>query len=286
MDETMIIYAAFFLALSASLVALYLWKVNQRFKVELLSSEKFLSQEKESGKRYFDQIEEQKAKILKLEDSLKARKTESHELHLLRENYEKEHEEFEKAKESLRSLENKVEHHKVEAQALLAQVKELDAENSSLKKTNLEDLEGKASTMKKLSHEKKSLEKRFKDSENAYKTQKDHISKIEKDNKEMKIWLLRLKKRVQQSEHLYKTIRGQKDMLEERLENWEKALRLLSIWVLKKESKDLKEDMKLGELVSSALQASHQGTLVDDGEEASALEDNAEKQKAQGGSRV
>ena len=62
---------------------------------------------------------------------------------------------------------------------------------------------------------------------------------------------------------LHKSLQGQKQLLEERNSNWEKALVHLSKWVLKDESKILATN-SLGTLIGSALEKIKAGPLVND----------------------
>ena len=75
-----------------------------------------------------------------------------------------------------------------------------------------------------------------------------------------------LKKKLKQYHSFYVTMLSQKNMLEERLGNWEKALKSLSYWVLKQENINpkLKGEEALGELVSSALEITGLDSLVED----------------------
>ena len=66
-----------------------------------------------------------------------------------------------------------------------------------------------------------------------------------------------MKKRLKHYQHFYAMALSQKNLLEDKITNWEKALTILSCWILKKETKD----SHMGELVASALEKIGAGIL-------------------------
>lgn len=71
-----------------------------------------------------------------------------------------------------------------------------------------------------------------------------------------------LKKKLVQHNHMMKSIKGTKEMLEERIGNWETALRILSSHVLGSENTN--KHQKIGVLVGSALESIGQEILPEE----------------------
>jgi len=77
------------------------------------------------------------------------------------------------------------------------------------------------------------------------------------------LMLKRLKRKVSNLEHLLSSMRGLRELAEERNQNWEVALRHLAAWVLRQQGKKVSENMQIGGLVGTALEAINE-RLVDD----------------------
>ncbi len=173
------------------------------------------------------------------------------------------------AEESARALENQLEHYKTQTEVLLGQLAELDSEKVTIKglyekarESHATELDKAVGSLRedtqKLASRNEQLEKRL----NMMQTQYLQLKSREHEGQES---LQLLKRKVHQSDHLFKTIRGQKEMLDERLQNWETALRMLGTWILKDKGHRTEPTQKLGEVVAKALQVTHQGPLfVDD----------------------
>lgn len=167
------------------------------------------------------------------------------------------------------SLQNQVEQYKEEALALTSQIAEIDQEKRELRK----ELAGKehqiAEKLKKSmdeTHEKnreyknkiRELEKTISKSESEIARLKDLKADVNaEENKQ-------LKKKLNQYLYFYKTIRQQKEMLEERNANWEKALKLLANWIYQEKGSGLSTPTNLGELIGGALSLTRQPQLVVD----------------------
>lgn len=177
---------------------------------------------------------------------------------------------FKAAEETYRAVENQLEHYKTQTEVLLGQLTEIDSERASLKALYEKERESHGAELEKsvgslredhqkLASRNEHLEKRL----NMMQTQYLQLKAREHEGQES---LQLLKRKVHQSDHLFKTIRGQKEMLDERLQNWETALRILGSWILKDKGHIVDPNQKLGEVVAKALQLTHQGPLfVDDG---------------------
>ena len=72
------------------------------------------------------------------------------------------------------------------------------------------------------------------------------------------------KRRLSNAEHLYQTMKGLREMAEERNENWEKALTIFSKDILRKQNIAFQEGkLNLGELVGTALEALKEELITD-----------------------
>ncbi len=167
-----------------------------------------------------------------------------------------------------RVLSKERDHYATQTESLLAQLRELDREHSLMKKTYESGATEKSKEQERIMHglesENQRLQEQLKHAENSVKHLQMRLMEIQHCRSEDMANLKNMQHKSQQSDHLYKTIRGQKEMLEERLVNWERALNLLSVWVLQEtgKSNSLVAGAKLGELVTAALQASQQGQLL------------------------
>ena len=78
--------------------------------------------------------------------------------------------------------------------------------------------------------------------------QQSHHQEVEKDLGKMRDkWVdpevhFKLKRKVASLQRVYQVLKGQKDMAEEKLENWDQALRVMSQWVLKKCNQPIPKD--------------------------------------------
>ena len=206
----------------------------------------------------------------------------------LKERQEKQIAEFETVieaqKQSAGKAESKTEHFKSQIEALTLQIQEVDSEKREIR-IQLEDLtnsfnekiNARVSDLKKLV---KQSDKKVRDLEQELK-KKD--SKFEKAQEKLKtadpVILKKAKVKLSHYAHLYKLMRGQKEMAEERNQNWELALRLMSSWILEHIGQSVQKDDNLGTLVASALEATRLGPLVDDNNGLGFPEDKAHPEK-------
>lgn len=166
------------------------------------------------------------------------------------------------------SLENQVDHYRTQTEVLLTQIKELDFENVQLRKEQEKSLKEIATEKREANQIHQEESKKIRSSHARLESQvqalQTSLSEVQVREQKLIQLLQKIRRRVHQSDHLYKTIRGQKEMLEERNENWEKALRLLSFWILSDKKLTVDASINLGELVSKALVATQQGPLLCD----------------------
>lgn len=165
---------------------------------------------------------------------------------------------------------------KEQQNVLLTQLAEMDEEKNSLRHS-LENATVKAEEAQSKAYSKK------------IQTLQTSLNETKKKNKELEqIFLQKEKKlgdltdklkdfdpsalkkakiKISRYSHLYHLMKGHKEMVEERNNNWELALKLLSTWVLKQSQPGSEIPTNLGTLVASALDATKSGPLVDDSAE-------------------
>jgi len=174
--------------------------------------------------------------------------------------------EFTEAKSSFASQKERLEE---QIEVLVKQLKGQDREIVEFKGNY--ELERKS--QQALNKEALELRKKYERLDKEQKKRREKQDKLLLESKEQKNLLQRkeqeyekLKKKLKQYHSFYVTMLSQKNMLEERLGNWEKALKSLSYWVLKQENINpkLKGEEALGELVSSALEITGLDSLVED----------------------
>lgn len=179
----------------------------------------------------------------------------------------KEHQKELQAK--LENASSKAEHFEEMCQSLTKQLQQLDQEKAAEKKQATDTLNTK---LKSARGEVNSLKEQLKEAKASTKEQSIQLQKKTKDFKKLEEKsksgdpeeVKKLKFKLKQYQHFYSTIQGQKEMLEERNHNWETALKLLSTWILKSRNKEVSPN--IGTLVSSALELTKSGPLVNDEE--------------------
>lgn len=261
--------AGYWIALTACFIAAYLWKRMQSLSSKVQDLQAQYDQEKASHQKILSKNSNWETALNAKEKELIQKKRELADLEKTQNLFVKEHTESQKnLQDQLRLAQNKLDHFKKEAEALLSQVRELDSENTLLKKTMDSNVHEKTSDLSKSVGESQEENKRLHQSnlqlQAKVKNLQTHLSEIQTQANDQIELMKRLKRKAYQSDHLYRTIRGQREMLDERLENWEKALRLISLWVLKDKGQIVREEASLGEIVSSALHCTQQGPLVCD----------------------
>ena len=156
-------------------------------------------------------------------------------------------------------------HLKDQVDALIEQIKEKDTSfeliKSELKKQTQDRKADLQSKLLELKQEQGKLKERAQDQKK--KNNKFLLElKLEKKNytKKVEVEFKKIKKKLKHYQHFYAMSLSQKNMLEEKISNWEKALVILSTWILKKE----KGSENMGELVASAIEQTGYGSLIED----------------------
>jgi chromosome segregation ATPase len=256
--------AAYVLALAAGFVGVYFWRKTQSLLLRLEELQHKYEQEKKSQSNLREKNSTGDSLLTSKDKELSQKKRDLAEL-------QKNHELLKQdlsgtvktLQDQVKSSENQLDHYKTQTEVLLAQIKELDAENALLKKLKEQPVKEPTLPVRLDGEQSKRWQESHTKLEEQIQTLQTQFTELqEKERKEREL-LIRFKRRVHQSDHLYKTIRGQKEMFEERLENWEKALRMLSHWVLKDKQSS---HASLGELVSAALKYSDQGSFFSEEE--------------------
>ncbi len=168
-------------------------------------------------------------------------------------------------------LDNDLEHYKSQASVLLEQLKEIDDEKAKISE-ELKKMESKFQSqerelLKKSKKDIESIESKNRQFGDERKRFEQTIAKLQSRVNEIDFdEVKKVRKKILQYQHFYNTIKTQREMLEERNKNWEVALKLLSQWILKNQLSSSHHHIpdNLGELVSSALEATKQGYLIDD----------------------
>lgn len=165
-------------------------------------------------------------------------------------------------KEKLETQDLQLDHLKKQVDALTAQLKEADYERKDLQ-TRLsyssKGLEEKiAEKTEPLIEEIKTLKKQKSASENRAENLQQKLSELKKLTAEIDPAAVKnLKRRAQHFESLYKSMRGLREMSDERNRNWEVALKRMASWILDQsdiEHRDKVKNAPLGPLVGEALE--------------------------------
>lgn len=167
------------------------------------------------------------------------------------------------------SLQNKIEHYQEEAKALTAQITELDQEKREIRK-DLSSKETQAGEKFKKSLDEsqektKELKAKIRELEKIVAKSDSEVSRLKEQKQENHAAEnLQLKRKIHQYHYFYKTMRLQKEMVEERNANWEKALILLASAIYQDKAKGKTVPTNLGELIGGALTLAKQPQLVID----------------------
>lgn len=269
MDATLFASIGYVVALTSGFAGIAIWKRKQALSQELDQVRSQKDQDHRQQERVLERNQSLETSLAQCEETLAKNKRDSADLEkqvkALQEHIAK------REKEDLSqwmTVQNERDHFKSQTEALLFQIKELDSENTLLKKAKEQELQEKSGELSKSAAKFQSETSRLKTAHSQLEADfaqvQGKLKDLEAQHTQTVDLARRFKRKAFQSDHLYKTIRGQKDMLEERLENWEKALRLLSLWVLREQGQVVSAEAKLGEIVSAALMGSKQGPLFSD----------------------
>lgn len=162
----------------------------------------------------------------------------------------------------------KSEHLRAEVRALTSQIVEIDEQKRVLKK-ELDSL-----------HEQESLIKNAELNASELKESKEKLTHLTTQNKKLSNSVQRLesilkkvdpketqkvKRKLRQYNMLFATMRGQKEMAEERTKNWERALVKTVDWIIKEKATDIEAPKNIGPKVGLALELIGEH-LIEDGE--------------------
>lgn len=223
-----------------AMVAFQLWRKAQSFYVLLEESAQRIDQlqaqlkhqERESHK-VIDKLQLQKDQAIKAEKTLQYAKTSADEelkaLHARAQDFE----------EKATSFQLKFEHYKSQVEVLTRQLKESDEEIKEVQ-TRLSHLQSK---------QQENIDKIRQKLEVELQMEREQRKSASVDTQA----LAEVKRKIHHVESLYRAMRGQREMAEERNRNWETALRKLSLWVLEQKKRPVQPD-KLGPMVGQALE--------------------------------
>jgi predicted nucleic acid-binding Zn-ribbon protein len=254
MTANIITAIGFFGIFLASCIALYFWKrasglysllVEGANRYEELRRrgehmekvgqqlEERLKTERIAKSRLENALDEARAKTSDLTQRIDVK---SHELTVVGSKYELQ----------LNNLKHQTGQLKAEIDAVHAQNETKDAQLATLQKNHENDLAKLKSDLAALEKERAEMETKVKTGD------PEEVTKA--------------RRKAAQMERLYQSMRGLKEMSDERNANWESALRKLSVWILEQKNiKPGKNSAIIGPLVSQALQATGQ-QLIEDSE--------------------
>ncbi len=168
--------------------------------------------------------------------------------------------------------ESRLDNYQQQISALTEQLSQADHERKNLR-TQLKDSDQRRD--KKLQDIRAPLETRLEEWKNKFHTaekERQHaIDELRKTKASAHVAnpdeVRELKRRLAHAEHLYTSMKGLREMADERNQNWERALGLLAGWVLQKHGADPRvlkpTNNNIGQMVGAALEKIN-ATLVDD----------------------
>ncbi|MCB9229547.1 MAG: hypothetical protein H6618_08045 [Deltaproteobacteria bacterium] len=269
MNDSLILAGS--LATAATSCLLYLMERNKKQQQQKLTEElsEKLKLADESSRRITQENEE-----IRKDSGEKNKKQRQLEKDLLKskERAEKLRSEHEQALTDLRKEQSKAHdkmaHLRTQMEALTSQMQEADEEKKQLR---LKADEARDQVRQVETQAQQHLKDRLKVSEHKIRNLEDELRKKDKLLSREKAKpaadpaiLRKSRAKLSQYAHLYRMMRSQKEMSDERIRNWELALSLLSSWVLKQQGHTIHEEQNLGIKVASALEAARLGPLVQD----------------------
>ena len=204
---------------------------------------------------------EKNKKLKKLEKDLEASKSKFEEQKQVLERT------ISEQKQRMAKLKHQLEHFECQAEALTTQLKEHDQDkklyrqkfeeqNQSSEKKHTDKINNLTSKINELQNDKKDLQAEL-------NKKAKHNAKLQEKIKALDPYSVKkAKAKIGQYNHLYKIMRGQKELTEERNENWELALKLLSHWVIDLLKPKNPKTENIGQLVATALEATKSGPLI------------------------
>jgi hypothetical protein len=162
-------------------------------------------------------------------------------------------------------LSRKIDHLEEQVEALTQQLKEKNQESKNLKESLYLETQNAEKNLEKSMLKLRKEQGKLKEKAQEQKKNNNKAileMKLEKQSLEQKteLELKKLKQKLRHYQQFYAMSMNQKQMLEDKIKNWEKALKILSAWILKKDQKNA----TMGELVAGALEYIGSGSLVED----------------------
>lgn len=167
-------------------------------------------------------------------------------------------------------LKRKIEHLNEQVSVLTSQLKNQGDEYQELKKSQINQKKYQQNDFEnlilKLKQEQNILkEKTVYQNQQHNKALLDFKKQKQCEERKTEEDIKKLKKKLKHYQHFYTISLNQKNMLEEKIINWEKALKILSNWILKKIPSEANKDFpSMGDLVASAIETTGYGSLVED----------------------
>lgn len=270
LESIFMVSFGYILAFIVSLIALLCWKKALSYHALWVETVQKLELAKHKINTYQKNINKKEELIIKKNDiinqysqDLNKYKAKEKELNIKLENLQNEY------NKTINKEELKSHNLSKEIDILTKQIKELETNNKTLQ-TQLAYL--KNSIDEQIKNQKQPLEDTILEWKNKFKVvegENEHLKKeiIELKKLEEKVNTIpKLKHKIVELHHLYQTMKGLKELAEERNYNWESALKKFSRWILRNtDSKYLsQENPPLGPMVADALEIIGEQLLYDE----------------------
>ena len=265
---------AYIITLIVSMVAIFLWRRAHGFHQLLQEAANRFEEGRKLNQKLQSDVQKQEEKIQEARELHKALRKSVDDLKGKNQQYLKELKKHEQTSQhSNDNSDRKISHLEEQVTNMTAQLRESDQERGQAVR-QLKDLQSEFDTAvtRATSEKDKDLQRAV----NEAKELKKQLKQAQEGQKqaaaasvaELESQIKKLKRRLHQRDHLISSMRGLKEMAEERNHNWEVALRLLSTKVLEKtpSQKDTK-NLPIGELVSLALTSFNQELMPESEEE-------------------
>jgi len=176
---------------------------------------------------------------------------------------------YDRAREDLSQKELKLDHLTKQVEVMTSQLREADNIRRDLQEkisyAQKSESEASKEVKTKLQAELKELKRKNHQLEGTTKSTQAAFDRIKRQAEKVGIDQLQANKRkLGHYKHLYQSMRGLREMADERNLNWERALRMLSGWVLSKDPKNLDQTIPLGTVVGDALEHIGEGLITDE----------------------
>lgn len=250
----------YLLAAIMTVVAFVCWRKAMNFHVLLLESSGRIENLKRKGRqlegeltKLGEKLEQARSNNSRLEKELQAGKQQ------LKSDFSRLTEENTLLKEKNHQLDLKSDHLRTQVDALTQQLREADnlakAAQSKVNQISRETQDQIGASRKRLEDDLREWQEKFRDLQGKHRSVQNQLNTLKRKVEEADINRIQdIKRKAVHYESLYKSMRGLREMSDERNKNWETALRMLSAWILRtRNSKTDVNTAALGPMVGEAL---------------------------------